>query len=583
VPLLPLRAASRGSTGLQWPHPWPLDGLDAIEKAPALLDAWLQEVASVAPVVLLVDDLQWADESTLDVLMYLVAGPADRRFALLATVRSQSVPDGHPFHRWLADALRLPRVTHLDLRPLDRAGTEAQVASLLGTVPHQTLVDDVFAHTLGNPYLNILVTTDLEPTARRLPDDLPADLRVAVRRTWHSLSPLARDITSLVAVGGRPVRPELLQDVADDLGLGEVGPALQEAEESRILTFIDGERYWFQHPVQAQVLEQSLTSSRRRRWHAAYAQCAEASLVSGSPLTFELAVTLTGHHDQAGHRREAYEWSLRSWDLAGNARRSSEMLKLIRRAVELREGLPAAAESVSYLLWRLRETEEATGAELDELAAVDALLDATDRAAEPLVVSELLVRRILLRTSTGAGFAEVGEVRVAAELAAIAPSSWQYALAIAELAHTGTWAQDPDAAMYADTALAVARQSGDPRALCYALTASAMVAVEHNRPEAALALATEAVDQAVAARDWWGFIHAVSWEANASVTPLSKQEAEHLRRRREQLAAAGAPHSAVAGLSAVEARAWLMVGDWRASQALLRVTLGSDPGRSPTS
>jgi hypothetical protein len=52
----------------------------------------------------------------------------------------------------------------------------------------------------------------------------------------------------------------LLQDVADDLGLGEMGPALQEAEESRILTLVDGERLWFQHPLQAQVLERSLTS-----------------------------------------------------------------------------------------------------------------------------------------------------------------------------------------------------------------------------------------------------------------------------------------------------------------------------------
>jgi hypothetical protein len=313
----------------------------------------LQDVASSTPVVMLVDDLQWADQSTLDVLMYLVAGPADRRFALLATLRSQSVPDGHPFHRWLADALRLPRVSHLDLQPLDRAGTEAQVASLLGTAPHQTLVDDVFAHTLGNPYMNILVTADLEPSARKLPNDLPADLRVAVLRTWHGLSPLARDITSLVAVGGGPVRPELLQGVASDLGLGEVGAALQEAEESRILTLVDGERYWFQHPLQAQVLGQSLTSSRRRRWHAAYARCGEASLVSGSPLTFDLAVTLTGHHDQAGHRRGAYEWSLRSWDLAGDARGSSEMLNLMRRAVELRGGLQGAAESVTDLLWGL--------------------------------------------------------------------------------------------------------------------------------------------------------------------------------------------------------------------------------------
>jgi DNA-binding CsgD family transcriptional regulator len=578
VSLLPLRSASRGSTGLQWPHPWPLDGLDAIEKAPALLDAWLQEVTSAAPVVLLVDDLQWADESTLDVLMYLVAGPADRRFALLATVRSQSVPDGHPFHRWLADALRLPRVTHLDLQPLDRAGTEAQVASLLGAVPHQTLVDDVFAHTLGNPYLNILVTADLEPTARRLPDDLPADLRIAVRRTWHGLSPVARDITSLVAVGGRPVRPELLRDVAADLRFADVGSALQEAEESRILSLVDEERYWFQHPLQAQVLEQSLTPSGRRRWHAAYARRSEAALVSGSPLTFDIAVMLTGHHDQAGHRREAYEWSLRCWDLAGNARGSSEMLKLMRRAVELREELPDAAASVPDLLWRLRETAEAVGADVDQLAAVEALIDATDRAAEPLVVSELLVRRMLLRTSTGAGFAEVSDVRVAAELASVAPSSWQYALAIAELAHTGTWAQDPEAATYADTALAIARQSGDPRALCYALVASSMVATDQDRPEAGRVLAAEAALNALAARDWWGFVHAVMWEANATITPLSKQEAEHLRRRREQLAAAGAPHTALAQLAAVEASAWLMVGDWRASQALLRVTLGSDPG-----
>jgi hypothetical protein len=180
--------------------------------------------------------------------------------------------------------------------------------------------------------------------------------------------------------------------VADDLGLGEMGPALQEAEESPILTLVDGERLWFQHPLQAQVLERSLPSSRRRHWHAAYARCGEASLASGSPLTFDLAVTLTGHHDHAGHWREAYEWSLRSWDLAGDARGSSEMLHLMRRAVELRGGLRGAAESVTDLLWRLRETAEAVGADGDELAAVDALLEVTDRVAEPLVASELLVR-----------------------------------------------------------------------------------------------------------------------------------------------------------------------------------------------
>jgi DNA-binding CsgD family transcriptional regulator len=576
VPLLPLRAASRAAVPRG--QPWPLDGLESIDKAPALLDAWLQDVASAAPVVLLIDDIQWADESTLDVLMYLVAGPSDRHFALLATVRSELLPDGHPFHRWLADALRLPRVRKLHLQPLDRVGTEAHVASLLGTAPHQSLVDDVFSHTLGNPYLNILVTNGITQTARGLPTDLPADLRIAIRRTWHSLSAAARDVTSLVAVGEQPVRPELIEDVAADLGLTDVESALQEAEDSRILMLMDGERYWFQHPLQAQVLEQSLTASRRRRWHAAYARCLEASLVAGSPLTFDLAVTLTGHHDQAGHRREAYQWSLRSWDLAGNARGSSEMLKLIRRAVDLREGLPDATESVPDLLWRLRETAEAVGADDDELVAVDALLRIIDRGAERLVASELLVRRMMLCTATGAGFIEVEDLRIAAELASIEPTSWQYALALAEIAHAGTWTGDPESARVAATSLAIARASGNPKALCYALVSNAIVAGDSHRPDDARALATEAVAQALAARDWWGFVHAALWEANVTTTQLSHGMAECLRRRREQLASASAPHSALARLAADEASAWLWVGDWRASQDLLRVTLGSDPG-----
>jgi hypothetical protein len=107
VPLLPLRTVSRAAVP-RGQRPWPLDGLEPIDKTPALLDAWLQDLASAAPVVLLIDDVQLADQTTLDVLMYLVAGPSDRPFALLATVRSELLPDGHRFHRWLADALRLP-------------------------------------------------------------------------------------------------------------------------------------------------------------------------------------------------------------------------------------------------------------------------------------------------------------------------------------------------------------------------------------------------------------------------------------------------------------------------------------------
>ena len=60
--------------------------------------------------MLVVDDLQWADADTLDVLMYVLAGPAERRLTVLLTVRSSSVGPDHPLRRWLADARRLPGV-----------------------------------------------------------------------------------------------------------------------------------------------------------------------------------------------------------------------------------------------------------------------------------------------------------------------------------------------------------------------------------------------------------------------------------------------------------------------------------------
>lgn len=308
MPLLPLRSALRAAQASGHPRfdPW-----ETADQAPRVLDAWLEEVTASRPVALLVDDLQWADQSTLDVLMYLAAGPRDRRVALVVTVRSHSLSAGHPLHRWLADVLRLPGVSQLHLGALDRTGTAAQLTYLLNGPPHQSLVDDVFAHTRGNAYLNSLVVRGLSPGVRRLPRDLPPDLTTAVRGVWHLLSPAARALTSLVAVGGRPERPEVLRAVAAaaGLGLGDVLRPLQEAVELGILEPVDEDRYWFHHPVQPQVLVQALTSGQRRRWHGAYAHHAERLLATGVPVTLETSIATGGQRAPratagpvAGHR-----------------------------------------------------------------------------------------------------------------------------------------------------------------------------------------------------------------------------------------------------------------------------------------
>ncbi len=585
VPFLALQSALRGMP----PHmgealPRMLASGDSAPHVPVVFDAWLDELCRDRLVVLVVDDLQWVDQSSLDVLMYLLAGPADRRLAVIAGIRSGEVGDGHPLERWLADIRRLPRITQLALGPLDRLGTGAQISGLLRAPPHQSLVDEVFAHTRGNAYLTQLVVAGLPADARRLPPDLPADLTSAVLQSWRRLSAPTRELTRILAVGGRPLRAADLDAViAGSVGVGGAAaggclPLLREAVEAGTLDAAANDTYWFHHPLNAEVLEGGLPGEERRRWHAAFADHHEAQLTDAARPDVETMIALADHHFQAAHSAAAYRWTLRATEAAGATGGVSEMLRLLRRAVSLRSEVPGANESTLELLRRLRTAAAETGAQTEELDAVEALLDRLDPDRHPLTVAELLVRRAQLRFSTGRSFLTVAELSEAVRLARADPTSWQYALALAELAHTELWQDSPDARVHAAEALAVARAAGNPRALAYALAAQAMAAVVAQHGEQGRAFAAEAVDAAVQARDYWAFVHATLWEANALETWASRTFALQLARRREELTALGAPHAYIAKLSGDEANGWLASGDWRECQLRLRVVLGSDPG-----
>ncbi|MGO4385434.1 helix-turn-helix transcriptional regulator [Specibacter sp. RAF43] len=581
VPFLALRSAFRRAPRLDGvAHPTLRTAGEAPHDVPVVIDGWLEELCLLRPVVLVIDDLQWADQSTLDVLMYLIAGPADRSLAIIATLRSGEVAEGHPVQRWLADIRRLPRINWLTLGPLDRLETEAQLSRLLGAPPHQSLLEEVFTHTAGNAYLNRLVVAGLRPDARHLPPKLPSDLRSAVLRSWRSLSAEARQITQLMAVGGRPIRARDLDAVAHPGSRPDgVLALLHEAADAGITECgAEGTHWWFHHPLIAEVLEQEQDGDERARWHAAFATHQQDRLAGAADPDFESLVALADHHYTAGHTADAYRWALRASAAAGDAGGTTEMLRLLRRAVVLRRSLPDAPESQQELLTRLRAAAEETGAMEDELEAVEALLVVAGIDARPLDAAELLVRRSHLLFSTGRSFMTIGDMRQAVRLAAVEPASWQYALALAELAHVEVWADKPDAASHAGGALAAARAAGHPRALSYALTANAMAAVNNGYSEAARTFATEARAAAVQARDYWGFVHASFWQANATATWTSQQYADLMRAGRQQLAALGAPHAFIAKMAASEAGSYLAIGRWRECEQALRVALGSDPG-----
>ena len=108
---------------------------DAEGDAGALLDRVSRELRAVAGdrrLLLVLDDLQWADRSTRQLLLYLLAGLGDVRLSVLAAVRAESLQGTHPLRRVLAELRRLRSVRVVDLAPLDRDATRELVAAIAG-------------------------------------------------------------------------------------------------------------------------------------------------------------------------------------------------------------------------------------------------------------------------------------------------------------------------------------------------------------------------------------------------------------------------------------------------------------------
>ncbi|GAB2757224.1 LuxR family transcriptional regulator [Nocardioides salsibiostraticola] len=577
VPFLALRSALRSVHSVLEPPAWLGELGETPSAVPVAFDDWLTGLSRQRLVILTIDDLHWADQSSLDVLMYVLAGPADRQLAVLATVRSSEVSERHPLQRWLADVRRLPRFGSLDLGALDGIAAAEQMSGLMGTAPHQSLVDDVFGRTRGNAYLTRLLVKGLAPHARKLPDDLPEDLTSAVLATYWTLPDQARLLTRILAAGGQPLTSGELTDVTGLAHLAETAEAsLLEAAETAVLDVARNGTFWFHHPLFAEVLEANLTDDERIRWHTAFAVGAERQLSNGSALTPELMIAATDHHHRAGRPAEAYHWALRAAECSTG---TAEELRLLQRAVELWPRVPEAQETERELLQRMRTAAAKAGSYREDLRAVDRLLDVVDPGKEPLLLAELMLRRADLQFLTGRDFTSENDIRSAVRLSADAdPDSWQHACALSQLAEMAAWSGDPDAEMLSDQALCVARASGSSMALSRALTAKASAVCVSGKTGESLHFAQEAVSAAIEAQDFYAFILGTFEELNGLPSCSVREEASHVRSRREQLVSMGAPRAYSSALSAIEAAAWLTVGDWRACQQRLRDVLGSDPG-----
>ena len=246
----------------------------------AAVRGWLAAIAAARPLVILLDDLHWADPASLDLLRFLGRAVADLPLLLLSTYRSDELTRRHPLYQLLPALVREARATRLDLRPLDAAGLAALVAPYaLPDADAGRLVAYLANRAEGNPFFagELLRALDEEGTLRRtgagwaLGDlaaaGLPPLLRQVLDARLDRLGEDARELLAVAAVIGQEVPFALWQAVAG-ADEGALLGAVQPATAAHLVTELpDGSGVRFAHALVREALYAGTPALRRRALH----------------------------------------------------------------------------------------------------------------------------------------------------------------------------------------------------------------------------------------------------------------------------------------------------------------------------
>lgn len=311
-------------------------GMDSLASRRILVREIAEKIVDAIdrPTVLAFEDLQWADELTLEVIGELARHAPERPLLLLGAYRFDELPSGSIHREWRSRLLTQRLGEELRLERLSLADTALVTTLILGTgLPaSREVAEAVFERANGIPLFIeevLAAVDDVESDGRSIRDAaVPDTIEDVVLSRTNRLSEDARAVVRAASVMGRCFVPEVLAGVMDR-PVAELDGPLRELVDSSILfpfEYVDRGYYDFRHQLLRDAVYNTVPPSELRRMHARAGEFG-AELVGANEIHASL------HYERAGLRAQAYRAALTGARAASAITSRYEAFELYRRAV----------------------------------------------------------------------------------------------------------------------------------------------------------------------------------------------------------------------------------------------------------
>ena len=301
-------------------------GIDRLDEAVTAL--W-EQLSAERPLVVVIEDVHWADPATLDVLRFAARQLWSGRLLILLSYRTDDVGRGHPLRPFLAELERSKRVTRVALDRLSIAEVREQASAILGNAPSAERVAQLHERSEGVPFF---VEELLGIGATGGGSAVPETLRELLLARYEGLEDDAREVVRLLAAGGARVSHEILTE-GSPFAPAALETALRAAVDAGVIV-VEGPGYDFRHALVREAVHDELLPGESIRFHTAYALALENREVDSARAAAK-AVLVSFHWMEAHDQERAFAASLTGMWLSQAAFAYAGAAQLGERALSL--------------------------------------------------------------------------------------------------------------------------------------------------------------------------------------------------------------------------------------------------------